>query len=144
MSLIPYLTCDDSSAAIDFYVAVFDAVEEGPRFVDGSGRVGHAALKVGSATMYLSDEYPEMGVVSPATLGGHTSATVINVPDADATAALAVEHGATIQAEVSEQFHGARSGTLIDPWGHRWMVSTQVREVSDEELANAAEEFGKS
>ncbi len=144
MSLIPYLTCNDSASAIDFYVKVFGAVEDGPRFVDGSGKVGHAALMIGDASLYLSDEYPDMGVLSPQTLGGHSSATVVDVPDADATMALAVANGATVQAEVTEQFHGARSGTLLDPWGHRWMVSTQVREVSDDDIAAAAEGFSQS
>jgi uncharacterized glyoxalase superfamily protein PhnB len=33
-------------------------------------RVGHAEITIGSSRLMLADEHPELGAVSPATLGG--------------------------------------------------------------------------
>jgi DNA-directed RNA polymerase specialized sigma24 family protein len=38
----------------------------------------------------------------------------------------AVELGATSSMAPTDQPHGARSATIIDPHGHRWMVSQQL------------------
>lgn len=118
--LTPYLTVSDARAAIEFYRAVFDAqVVEGEFYEMDDGRVGHVTLRLGGANLFVSEEFPEMEVVSPDTLGGCTAAIIVQVDDADATYALAVEHGAVGQRPPEDQ-HGGRSGWIKDPWGHRW------------------------
>lgn len=125
--LIPYLCVDDGRAAIAFYETVFGAeVVEGELFEMDDGRIGHASLRIGEAVFFLSEEFPELEVVSPRTLGGTTMAVIINVADADATFELAVEHGATPQRPPEDQ-HGGRSGWIKDPWGHRWSPSGPAR-----------------
>jgi PhnB protein len=118
----PYLTATDAVAALDWYAEAFGAVESF-RVVGDDGRIGHAEFAIGDAVFMLSDEYPEMGVESPATLGGTPTAMHLSVTDVDALYARAVAAGATAQAEPADQPHGARHGTLIDPFGHRWMLS---------------------
>ena len=39
---------------------------------------------------------------------------------------------------------GSRGGTLRDPFGHRWMVGTHVREVAAEEYAKARDDFSRT
>ena len=90
------------------------------------GRIGHASMHIGDAHFYLADEFPEMGIVSPPTLGGSTMAIVINVADADDTYAHAVAAGAIEERPVANQ-HGARSGWFKDPWGHRWSPTSAAR-----------------
>lgn len=46
--------------------------------------------------------------------------------DVDGLSARAAAAGATVLAEPADQPHGARHGTLVDPFGHRWMVSQQI------------------
>ena len=124
----------DCAAAIAFYARAFDAVETGPRFTDSDGRIGHAEISIGGATVFLSDEYPDFGARSPKSLGGSTVALHIQVVDADETARRLVAAGAEVLAELAEQADGERRGTFLDPFGYRWLVGEQVEEVSKDEL----------
>jgi uncharacterized glyoxalase superfamily protein PhnB len=92
----PYLCVHDGAAAMDWYTGAFGAVEE-MRVVGDDGRLGHAELAVGTARFMLSDEYPDLGVVSPRTLGGSAVTIHLEVADVDATYSRAVEAGARPQ-----------------------------------------------
>jgi PhnB protein len=129
----PYLAVDDGPAALDFYTRALGA-EVVVRMVGDDGRVGHAEFHVGAARFYLSDEYPEIGVHSPHSLGGTTVTLHVDLDDVDDAFRRAVDAGATAMGEPADQPHGARHGTLIDPFGHRWMLSQQVEQLTDAEL----------
>jgi PhnB protein len=122
-SVIPYLSVHDAAAALAFYAEAFGAVED-ERWTDDGGRVGHAQLSIGDAVLFLSDEYPEVGAVAPRSLGGTTVALHLTVPDADAAQASAVAAGATQGRPVTEEADGRRSGWIVDPFGHRWNLSS--------------------
>lgn len=132
-AITPYLCCRNAAAAIDFYKKAFGAVEN-MRMAEPSGRIGHAELSVGDAVFMLSDEYPEMDVKSPESLGGSATAIHLYVDDVDSFAQQAAKAGAKIQRPVADQFYGDRSGTIQDPFGHRWFVATRKEELSVEEV----------
>ena len=46
----------------------------------------------------------------------------------------AVDAGARVDKPVEDQFYGDRSGTVVDPFGHKWTLATHVEEVSPEEM----------
>ncbi|HEY8527319.1 MAG TPA: VOC family protein [Acidimicrobiales bacterium] len=140
-TVVPYLAAHDAAAAIDFYVDVLGAREQGERFVGPDGKVGHAELKIGDSFVYLSDEFPEMGVLSPKSLGGTASSLVVYVPDVDEAVTRAVRAGATIERGIEETFYGTRRATMIDPFGHRWLIGTHVRDVSEGEYRAAVERY---
>lgn len=141
--LIPYLCVDDAAAAIDFLVKVFGATER-MRVPMPDGHIGHAEVTIGDGLIMLSDEYPEMNVVGPKTIGGTAVTIMVYVEDADATFAKAVAAGAAAERPVETHFYGDRSGMFVDPFGHRWNVSTNVEDVSPDELARrSAEMFGE-
>jgi PhnB protein len=141
-AVTPYVCVRRCGAAIDWYAEVFGAVEDGPRYTDPDGRVGHAEIRIGGATVMLSDAYPDYGAVAPEDgVATATFALQLFVPDVDATVAAAERAGAQVQRPVSEAFHGSRMGTLMDPFGVRWMVGTHVRDPGTDELAAAAEQF---
>lgn len=141
----PYVCVRRCSAAIDWYADVFGAVEDGPRYTDPDGRVGHASIRIGDAEIMLSDAYPDHGAVAPQEGDATgTFALQLFVADADATVAAAKRAGAHVQRSVSEAFHGSRMGTLMDPFGVRWMIGTQVREPGSEELTAAADRFARA
>ena len=129
----PYLCVAGAAAAIEFYGRAFGAVET-LRLAEPGGRIGHAELRIGDAPIMLSDEYPEMGVRSPASLGGSPLTIHLYVADVDALFARATAAGATVAREVADQFYGDRTCTLLDPFGHRWMFATHREDVSPAEM----------
>lgn len=141
VSLQVYLTVDGAAEAIDFYRRAFGAVER-MRLVDDSGRVGHADLSLGPITVMLADEHPEMGVLGPRTLGGSPVLLYLQVDDVDAVHERAVAAGATTLRAPEDQFHGNRTATIVDPFGHSWMLAQPVETLSVEDLAARAAEGG--
>jgi len=133
-AVTPYLIVRHAAAAIEFYVQAFGA-EESLRLANPNGTIGHAELHLGDSTVMLADEAPEQGVSSPDALGGAAVGLLLYVEDVDAVVRKAVERGATVEKPVANQFYGDRTGTLRDPFGHRWTVATHVEDVSNEEAA---------
>lgn len=138
--LTPYISVHDGAAALDWYTAAFGAVEL-VRYVGDDGRLGHAEFTINGARVMLSDAYPEMGVVAANSYDGSSCALHVEVPDCDAIYARAMEHGATSAAEPADQPHGARSATIFDPFGHRWMLSQQVKTLSSKEINERYDDF---
>lgn len=143
MAIKPYITVSPAPAAIDWYVAVLGAVEHS-RYTGDDGRIGHADLTIGGATLMLSDEYPEFGpgVVSPRTLGGTPFALHLEVPDVDAVFARVVAAGdAQVGRPPHDEPYGARTFDMVDPFGHRWMIQTPIANPSVEEIDAASDGF---
>lgn len=120
-----YLRLKNAGAAITFYGAAFGATEKF-RLTEPSGRIGHAELILGGTTIMLSDEYPEMDIIGPQTLGGASSSIHLHVDDCDALLARAVELGATLVRPAADHFYGERSGTVRDPFGHEWNIGHSI------------------
>jgi len=139
-SATPYLAVRNAADAIDFYKRAFGATEL-YRLDDPSGRIGHAEIMIGEAAIMLSDEYPEMDVLSPETLGGSPVVIHIYVEDVDAVVASAVAHGAKVLRPVADQFYGDRGGKIADPFGHLWWIATHKEDVSPEEMKRRADEL---
>ena len=143
--LTPYLMVDDASAAIDFYQRAFGATET-MRLVAEDGRVGHAHLQIGEASVMLADEHPEQvpNMRGPRTLGATTVSLHLSVANVDALVERAVAAGATAERPVADQAYGERTGVLVDPFGHRWFVATPIEQVPDEEMSRRMAESGYS
>jgi PhnB protein len=129
----PYLIVKGAARALDFYKQAFGA-EELMRFPMPDGKVGHAEIKIGNSPIMLADEFPEMGHKSPESLGGSPVSIMLYVPDVDKTFAQALKAGGKELQPLKDQFYGDRSGTLTDPFGHVWTVSTHKEDVSPEEM----------
>jgi len=129
----PYLRMRNASTAIDFYKNVFAATELS-RMTMPDGKVGHAELMIGDSLIMLSDEFPEMGVKGPETLAGTTVGMLLYVENVDEVVAKASAAGAKIVNPVTDQFYGDRSGKIVDPYGHEWMIATHIEDVSPEEM----------
>ena len=135
-TIVPYLLVRNAAAAIDYYKKVFGA-QEVDRF-EMNGRIGHADLIIGDSHLMLADEHPEMGYVGPQSLGGTTFGLALYVDNVDELFQRAVDAGAKVERPVADQFYGDRTGTLIDPFGHKWSISTHVEDVSREEMVRRA------
>jgi uncharacterized glyoxalase superfamily protein PhnB len=129
----PYLRVHNTDEAIKFYGRAFGA-KELFRLTEPSGRIGHAEIKIGPATLMLADECPEQGIDGPRALGGTTISLHLHVADVDAAFEQAVSAGATVLRPLKDQFYGERSGTVRDPFGHEWLLGGHLEDVSTEEM----------
>lgn len=142
-AVLPYLVIKNAAAALDFYQNAFGA-ETIMRMDMPSGAVMHAEMRIGAAVFMLSEQSDDWGNKSPDMLGDSPVTLMIYVPDVDAFVGRATAAGASLTMPVSDQFWGDRSGCLQDPFGHRWMISTHIEDVSEEEMAKrAAKLFGQ-
>lgn len=132
--LFPYLHVADAAAAIRFYEAAFGARELFRLTEAPAGRLGHAELDFGGATLMISDEYPEFGIHGPRPEAPTCVSLHIHVDDADAVIARAVALGATLERAAQDQFYGERAGVVRDPFGHRWNIGHSIEEVTPEEM----------
>ena len=128
-----YLVCKDAAKAIQFYCDAFEA-EEVYRLQMPDGMIGHAELKLAGGRFMLADEFTDMNIMSPTSLGGSGVGLMIYVDDADRVFDTAVQAGSVVFKEMTEQFYGERSGTIDDPFGHRWTIATRQEDISVEEI----------
>jgi len=142
-ALTPYLTVADAAAAINFYIKAFGA-QEIYRLTDTDGRIGHAELRIGDSLVMLADEYPDFGALSPARLGGSPVKLHLDVESADQSVDAAVAAGAMLVRPVQDEFHGSRSGMIVDPFGHSWFIATKVEDVSVEEMQRRMDAMASS
>jgi PhnB protein len=130
---MPYLHVDGARAAIDFYSSVLGAKERmsmpGPE-----GKVGHAELNIGESVIMLADEFPDMGVRGPKSVGGTPVTIHVYVEDVDATMDRAVKSGATVLRPVEDKFYGDRGGEFEDPFGHHWSIATHIEDLTPEQM----------
>ena len=130
--VMPYLVVRGATKALDFYKRAFGAKER-MRLPMGD-RIGHAEIEIGDCVVMLADEFPEMGANSPETIGGTPVGLCLYVEDVDAVFKRAIAAGGKEEKPLKDQFYGDRSGTLIDPFGHKWTIATHVEDVSSEEM----------
>ena len=132
-SVNPYLCVSDAARAIEFYKEAFGATER-MRMEAPGGKIGHAEIVIGDSIIMLADEHPELNFRSPKTLGGPSSHFMIYVEDVDARVEQAVAAGAKLVKPVKDEFYGDRSGSVEDPFGHLWYISTHMEDVTREEM----------
>ncbi len=140
-SLTPSIVVADAADALAFYEKAFGAKETFR--LEAGGKIAHAEIQIGDSRLMLSDEFPEWDALGPESRGGTTGSLLIYVEDVDASFERAIKAGASVLQAVENQFWGDRMGTVVDPFGHRWMLGTHVEDVSDEEMRLRGEEWAK-
>jgi PhnB protein len=137
MSITPHIVVQGAEGAVGYYRDAFGA-EELDRIPTPDGRLMSVRLRIGDAMVHLADEFPEMGVLAPPTVGGTPVVLSIEVADAEAVFAQAIAAGGQVRQPLGEMFWGDLHGQLDDPYGHRWNVSQHLRDVSHDEVVAAA------
>lgn len=133
-TVTPHLICRDASAAIDFYQRAFNAQERfrlpGP---DGKTLM-HACIQIGDSPVFLVDENPQWGCLSPASLKGTPVTIHLQVDNVDELYAQAVAAGGTVKMSPADMFWGDRYGVLVDPFGHCWSIATHKHHYTNEQI----------
>ncbi len=136
-----HIVCSDAPAAIEFYKKAFGAMELPHGRLEMDGVFLHGEIVIGDSVVMIAQEDERCGSASPQTLKGTPVTLHLYVPDADRVYQRAIEAGATSIMPLSDMFWGDRYGVLEDPFGHRWSVATHVRDLTPEEIRDAAREF---
>ena len=136
-TLTPYLVVRGGAGALDFYKKAFGA-EELFRVDAPGGRIGHAEIRIGDSIVMLADETGEPLARGPQALGGTSVSLVVYVADVDAVWKRAVDAGAKVERPLENKFYGDRSGCVSDPFGHVWVLSTHVEDLTPDEIAERA------
>lgn len=139
-NVTPYLIVKDPVKALEFYKKAFGA-KEVMRMEDGNGGIMHAEFQIGDSKVMMAGEYPQMGAVSPQTIGGTPVFLGLYVEDVDETFRQALASGAKERRAVQDQFYGDRTGTLEDPFGHLWSVATHIEDLTQEQIERRAAEM---
>ena len=142
-SVNPRLVLRDGAAAIEFYREAFGAEELGERFTGPGGELIHAEVRIGDSVVMISDDAGDDAPArSPESVGGVVTAIMsTHWTDVDTAWARAVAVGAEVVYPLADQFYGDRGGRLRDPFGHQWMLSQHIEDVSPDEMRRRAAEL---
>jgi PhnB protein len=137
MPIVAHIVVQGAERAVAFYAEAFGA-EEVSRIPVPDGRLMSVQLRMADGLLHLADEFPEMGVLAPPSIGGSPVVLALEVGDADTVFARAVAAGAKVRQPLADMFWGDRHGQLEDPFGHHWNVSQHLRDVPQDEIIAAA------
>ncbi len=137
MSITPHIVVQGAGRAATFYHDAFGA-EEVDRIPTPDGRLMSVQLRISGGMLHLADEFPEMGVLAPPSIGGTPVVLALEVADADAVFAQAIVAGAKVRQPLADMFWGDRHGQLEDPFGHHWNIGQHLRDVPHDEVVAAA------
>jgi PhnB protein len=136
-TVTPHIVVRDAGRAAEWYEQALGA-ELGNRIPVPGGRYLQIGLIFGDSHVMIADEFPEMGAISPQTLGGTYGALTIATDDVDALWQRAVDAGAEVFHPLQDAFWGERHGQIVDPFGHRWGLAQKIEDVAPEEVARRA------
>jgi PhnB protein len=136
-TITPHIVVRDAVRAVEWYKRALGA-EERSRVPLPGGKLMSVELWFGDSAVMVADEFPELGVVSPPTVGGTSTVLNLYTEDVDDLWKRAVDAGAEVLHPLQDAFWGDRHGQLVDPFGHRWGLAKHVRDVPPEEVARAA------
>lgn len=137
----PRLVVSGGAAAIEFYRRAFGAEKVGDAFTGPGGELIHAEVRIGDSIVAITDDTGDGGPArSPQSLDGRVTAIMSTYwEDVDAAWERALEAGAEVIYPLADHFYGERGGRLRDPFGHQWMLSQRIEELTTEEVIRRAQ-----
>ena len=128
--LYPRLVVEGADAALEFYTRALGGTVT-QRFALPDGRVVHSMVEAGPARFAVKDA----GDGDPAPTGdGIPVIMSLDVADADAVAARMLGAGATVIFPIADHGYGDYGGRLRDPFGHQWMISQRIEDLTPEQI----------
>jgi PhnB protein len=136
-SITPHIVVRDAARAAEWYREALGA-EERSRIPVPGGKLMSVELRFGDSAVMIADEFPEMDVLSPLSIGGTPVVLHLDTDDVEALWNRALQAGAQVRHPLHDAFWGERYGQITDPFGHRWGLAQHQREVPLDELEEAA------
>ena len=128
--VMPMLVCRDAGAELEFCKTAFGAAER-VRRPGADGAVAHALVTIGGAMVMIEGEWPTLSSRAPSVDGSSPVVIYVYVDNVDWVVERAVAAGAKILVPVQDQFWGDRTGRIIDPAGHVWIVSSRIEDTTE-------------
>ena len=137
-SITTHIVVRDAARAAAWYTTTLGG-EERTRLAVPGGKLMQVELRFGDSTLMLADEFPELGVLSPLSIGGTATVLHLRTENVDALWQRAVDAGAEVRQPLADAFWGERYGQIVDPFGHKWSLATHVRDMTQEEMRKEQE-----
>lgn len=123
--VIPYLSFDNATEVIAFYVKAFGAKEIARMYGEDGKRIIHCQLEINGGGLMLSDNFVEYGL--PPTQRSRSYVMQRVVPDGDAWWDRAVKAGCSETMPFAVAPWGDKYGQMCDPFGVTWSVSSPAK-----------------
>src|SRR5262249_1174364 len=127
---------------MDFYKKAFGAdvlqFSEGP-----DGRLWTCELLIYAGRVMLNEEFPDMGLRAPDSVGGVSVQLYTYVDDADAAYRKATQAGAISVTEPMDAFWGDRYSQVQGPNGHRWEFATKREDLSPQDHKARQQQYNR-
>ena len=146
--ITPYLAVSNAHAAIDFYKKALGAEQVGEAHtMPNTDKIMHVRLMVNGALIMLADDLSQimnMKSETPEALGGSPITLALQVDNVQPLWDRAIAAGGKVIMPLADQFWGDRYGMFVDPFGHKWSMSQTLKQMTDEEMKQAAADMMKS
>ena len=115
-TVMPYLILKNASNFIEFAEAVFNAKVTHTSYRDDDKKIlSHCELQIEGSTIMFADANENFQ--------SQTANLFVYVDDADLCFKMALDNGATIDMELSDQDYGRTCG-VTDPFGNVWYITS--------------------
>ena len=121
----PYLFLRNVLAGMEFYKKAFAAVEL-RRWSNDDGSVHVAEMMIDGAMFHLHEEVPKSGQLSAETVKATTSSIGLFTDNPDRLVDTAIAAGAKVLHPLQDYDYGYRQATIVDPFGHQWLIEKQI------------------
>jgi PhnB protein len=142
-TVTPNLVIRDCAKAIEFYKRALGAQEVSRMPAPDGKSIWHAELRIGDSIVFMNDEMPGMGRPAPTASNPVPVTMWLYVPDCDKAFKRAVDAGAKSMMEPADMFWGDRCSGVADPFGYLWSFATHQKDLTEEEMRRAGEEFAR-
>jgi PhnB protein len=119
-TFVPMLALAHGVKSLEFYERAFGAIDV-RTLRDDDGSIHISEMTIEGALVHFHEESAR-GTFSPSKHGGVTTTIGIFVDDVDAVMSRALAAGATLLEAAQDHDYGYRQGTVIDPFGHHWLI----------------------
>ena len=122
-AVTPYLVIEGVAAALEWYRDALGAVQVS-RQTGGAGRVAHAEIRIGAASVFVGEEHPHLeNIFAPPRVGGTPVYLDLETDDVTGIFERMVAAGAEPIRRPTDPALPFQTAKVRDPFGHVWLLS---------------------
>ncbi len=122
-AFVPQLIIPHGTMSLDFYTEAFNTTET-KHITNEDGSIHVSEMFIDDAMFHFHEESWNGSTFHPGAHQGVTTVIGLMVADVDVVMAKAIAAGAKQLSPATSYDYGYRQGTIIDPFGHHWLIET--------------------